>query len=431
MRITVQPTTGSVAPRIIVEMDFHDGAGLQTVLDLPAPPNLPATYKFGWTGSSTGANDVHLLRNVVVSTVAPLHQLDLVKQLDRTTDLPDPLVAGSVVPYQFLVTNSGIETLTALQVQDATLGTVACPITTLRPAPGLGSSVVCTGAHTLTPAEVDAGVFTNTATATALNPENELVTSNPSTVRLVVGTAPRLALQKFVVEPPPYTLGQQVTFRYNLTNEGNVTLTNPRVTDNPVAGVVCLQSPTLLQSPLRSAPAFGAATVCTGTHVLQASDLDASGVFTNTAVGFADAPDGSTVSSEPVTLSLPVGTDIAVTKGVDRPAPVLGEVVTYTVTATNQGAVDATGVQVTDMLPEGIPFVDATPSPGTTYDPDHGGLDDRDPGARRLGDPPAPGPRDRHRSADQRRAPHRARPGRQQPRQRPGGGHGRGADALR
>ena len=288
VRITVQPTTGSVAPRIIVEMDFHDGTGLQTVLNLPAPPNLPATYKFGWTGSGRGGNDVHLLRNVVVSTVAPLHQLELVKQLDRTTALPDPLVAGSVVPYQFLVTNSGIETLTTLQVHDATLGMVACPITILRPAPGLGSSVVCTGDHTLTPAEVNAEVFTNTATATARNPENELVTSNPSTVRLVVGTAPRIALQKFVVEPPPYTLGQQVTFRYNLTNEGNVTLTNPRVTDNTVAGVVCLQSPTLLQSPLRSAPAFGAATVCTGTHVLQASDLDASGVFTNTAVGFAD-----------------------------------------------------------------------------------------------------------------------------------------------
>ena len=135
---------------------------------------------------------------------------------------------------------------------------------------------------------------------------------------------------------------------------------------------MCLQSPTLLQSPLRSAPAFGAATVCTGTHVLQASDLDASGVFTNTAVGFADAPDGSTVSSEPVTVSLPVGTDIAVTKGVDRPAPVLGEVVTYTVTATNQGAVDATGVQVTDVLPAGIPFVAATPSQGTTTTPTTG-----------------------------------------------------------
>ena len=126
----------------------------------------------------------------MVSTVAPLNQLNLVKQLDRTTALPDPLVAGDVVPYQFLVTNSGSETLTALQVQDATLVTVACPTTPLLPAPALGSSVVCTGAHTLTEAEEAAGVVTNTATATALNPGNQSVTSNPSTVTLVVGTAP-------------------------------------------------------------------------------------------------------------------------------------------------------------------------------------------------------------------------------------------------
>ena len=250
--------TGRVAPHIIVEMDFHDGKGLQTVLDVLAPPDLPATYKFGWSGSTGGENDVHLLRNVVVSTVAPLNQLNLVKQLDQTNALPDPLVAGSVVPYQFLVTNSGSLTLTALQVQDATLVTVVCPTTTLLPAPEVGSSVVCTGAHTLTQAEVDAGVFTNTATATALSPGNQPVTSNASTVTLVVGTAPRLALKKFVVDPPPYRLGQQVTFRYDLTNEGNVTLTNPRVTDNKVmkSGVHPVPNPPAV--PSRSAPAFGA-----------------------------------------------------------------------------------------------------------------------------------------------------------------------------
>ncbi len=64
-----------------------------------------------------------------------------------------------------------------------------------------------------------------------------------------------------------------------------------------------------------------------------------------------------------------MGTDIALTKGVEPPAPVLGEVLTYTVTATNQGAVDATGVQVTDVLPAGIPFLAALPPPGTTYEP--------------------------------------------------------------
>ena len=47
VRITVQPTTGSVAPRIIVEMDFHDGMGLQTVLDAPGAPE-PASDVQVW-----------------------------------------------------------------------------------------------------------------------------------------------------------------------------------------------------------------------------------------------------------------------------------------------------------------------------------------------------------------------------------------------
>ena len=361
MRITVEPDGGLRAPRVIVEIDFGGtGTDFQEVLNVPAPGDLPVTYKFGWAGSTGSLNDVHLLRNVVVSTVVPLNQLNLVKELDLDA-LPDPLIVGSVVRYQFLVTNGGggLAPLTNLQVEDPTLGTVDCPTDPLPPAPAAGSSVVCTGTHTLTQADVDAGGFTNKATATARNVVDQLVRSNESTATLVVGPVPLIALKKRVVELPPYTLGQQVTFRYDLTNKGNVTLTTPRVTDNKVMDVVCIPSQTL---------ASGAVAVCTGTHVIEATDLEASGVFTNTAVGFADPPSGPTVSSS-ATLSLPVGTDIAVTKGVDRPAPVLGEVVTYTVTATNQGAVDATRVQVTDVLPAGTPFLAAMPAPGTTYEP--------------------------------------------------------------
>src|SRR5262249_2331136 len=51
--LTVSPAP---SPRVTVSIDFFDGRGPRTVLDIPAPPNPPATYKFGWSGSTGGAH---------------------------------------------------------------------------------------------------------------------------------------------------------------------------------------------------------------------------------------------------------------------------------------------------------------------------------------------------------------------------------------
>ncbi len=109
VHLTITP---GLAPLITVQIDFADGKGFQTVVNaLPAPPNTPSTYKFGFSGSTGGSTDVHLLRNVVVGTVNPLDALNLVKQVDRTTPLPPVLTVGSSIPYQFVVTNAGLETV--------------------------------------------------------------------------------------------------------------------------------------------------------------------------------------------------------------------------------------------------------------------------------------------------------------------------------
>ena len=63
--------------------------------------------------------------------------------------------------------------------------------------------------------------------------------------------------------------------------------------------------------------------------------------------------------------------DIGVTKTVSDPTPAVGKNVTFTVTATNHGPNNATGIVVTDPIPAGLTLVSAIPSQGT-YTPGTG-----------------------------------------------------------
>ena len=62
--------------------------------------------------------------------------------------------------------------------------------------------------------------------------------------------------------------------------------------------------------------------------------------------------------------TLDIGADLAVSKSVDDSSPREGETVTFTVTVTNNGPNEATGVVVSDAIPSGLTLQSATPSDG-------------------------------------------------------------------
>ncbi|MCZ7649132.1 MAG: DUF11 domain-containing protein [Planctomycetota bacterium] len=53
----------------------------------------------------------------------------------------------------------------------------------------------------------------------------------------------------------------------------------------------------------------------------------------------------------------PARADLSLTKDVDNSMPLVGEQVVYTLTITNDGPLDATGVEATDLLPAGVSYV--------------------------------------------------------------------------
>jgi uncharacterized repeat protein (TIGR01451 family) len=64
----------------------------------------------------------------------------------------------------------------------------------------------------------------------------------------------------------------------------------------------------------------------------------------------------------------PILADLGLTKSVDNLYPILGDTISFTVTAANNGPRDATGVRVSDQLPDGLLCVSHTTT-GGAYDP--------------------------------------------------------------
>ncbi|MCZ4303015.1 DUF7507 domain-containing protein [Microbacterium oxydans] len=351
VRVTVSPDE---FPVVTVEIDFTGTrTAYQTVLSYVMDERPPATYKFGFAASTGAETDVHLIRNVQVMSVNPLGDISLVKQVDRTDPQPAAYGLGDTIPYQFVVTNTGVEQLTGVVVDDPLIADVSCPSTVLGPAGGADSSMVCTGSYTVTAADAQQTSFVNTATVVAQNSVGEQVTDESSaTVDITIAHA-SLALTKIAVlnegngnglaEP-----GETVTYSFAVTNTGTVTVTDPVVDDPRVGSVTC---------PVSIAP--GETVTCTADadYTVVEADILAGGVV-NTASVSATPPAGVT-PPDPVEDTVTVPTPVAVAGlGLEKIAVLNegngnglaepGETVTYSFAVTNTGTVTVTDPVVDD-----------------------------------------------------------------------------------
>ena len=115
----------------------------------------------------------------------------------------------------------------------AGLSAVNCGgVTSLAPA----ASVTCTATYTTTQADVDAGAVTNTGTATGTPPTGANVSDTSIGDRAGATRLRPSRWSKTAVESSFSLPGTVVTYSYQVTNTGNVTLTNLSVTD-PMTGL--------------------------------------------------------------------------------------------------------------------------------------------------------------------------------------------------
>ncbi len=147
---------------------------------------LPDTVKFGFSASTGADHQVQLVRGLKVHSVGKLNQLELVKSVNKDK-YPDAdshtFNVGDKVPYTFVVRNSGTTTLSNVAVNDPNITNVTCVATELAS----NQQTTCSGTLTLTEDMVDSeGHFTNTATATGMDTDGNIVTSPEASVMIKV-----------------------------------------------------------------------------------------------------------------------------------------------------------------------------------------------------------------------------------------------------
>ena len=194
------------------------------------------------------------------------------------------ITAGDTISYAFTVVNTGNVTLTNVTITDPDATISGGPLASL--APGASDSSTFTGSHTLTPADIVAGTFTNIATvnsdegATDQDDDTQSLMPNPEVMLVKSGTL------NDDDGTPGVSAGDTISYAFTITNTGDVTLTNLTVTDPLV---------TVMGGPLASlAPGASDSTTFTASYTLEQADIDA-GTFTNTATVNSD--EGATDTS--------------------------------------------------------------------------------------------------------------------------------------
>ena len=263
---------------------------------------------------------------------------------------------GQIISYTYVITNGTASTLAGpFSVSDDKLGVInPCGTGPLSP----GAHTGCSAPHQITQADLDAGSITNNAIASTMNLSSTLTTPS-SSVTVTATQNPALLLAKGASSPTYDYVGQVITYTFTITNAGNVTLLGPfSLSDNKLGTVnSCGSGPV----------APNAHTTCKAAHSITQADLD-NGSLNNTATA-STTYKSALVTSPPAnaTVTAVQNPHLSLTRHTNVNLFVhVGDVITYTFAATNDGNVTLNTVSISDTL---VASLNCTPGQPATLAP--------------------------------------------------------------
>jgi uncharacterized repeat protein (TIGR01451 family) len=310
--------------------------------------------------------------NTAVSVVADL--------AITKTDGVVTAVPGQGITYTITVTNNGPSNVTGATVADTFPGTLsgitwtcaasAGSICTASGSDNISDTVnilsggTLTYTVTVTVSASATGSLSNTATVSVPSAASDPTPANNSATDTDTLTpSADLSITKSD-SPDPVIVGQTLTYTITVNNAGPSDAANMVVTDTLPAGVTFVSTTGCAEDP-NGVPTCSLGTITAGGNkqytVTITVNAGTTGTITNNVSVTSDTSDpvpGNNSDSEDTTVNALA--DLAITKTADDMSPGVGDTVVFTLSVTNNGPSNTTGVQVTDILPSGVTYVSDT-----------------------------------------------------------------------
>jgi uncharacterized repeat protein (TIGR01451 family) len=292
--------------------------------------------------------------------------------VQKTVDQATPNL-GDDVTWSIVVANLGPDTAENVVLNDTlpagvTLVSHDAEVGTFDEATGLwsigdlasGATVTLQAITTVT--DPDAQVNTSTVSSDTFdfNPDNN---SDDAEVDAVLAD---LTVEKTVDNATP-DAGESVTWTIVASNNGPDVSIGTQVMDVLPDGVTLLSSVAQGGNFVAATGLWDIGELASGDSVtltLVTSVDDPAVAQVNTATISSDTFDPDETNNEDEAVVDAVAADLAVEKSVDNATPDAGESVEWTIVASNNGPDVALGVEVEDVLPDGVTLVDAVAETG-------------------------------------------------------------------
>ena len=314
--------------------------------------------------------------NNTASTLTTPQQADLAVTKSVSNATPN---VGDTITFIVTVRDDGPNNATGVTVQD--LVPAGFSIVSATPSQGTydsGTGVWNVGNVNLSTAETltilatvtGPNSATNAATIAHADQFDPISANNRASV-LVVPQQADLAVTKTVSNATP-NVGDTITYTITLTNNGPDTSTDA-ATGIQVAEPLPIGLVFVSATPSQGAfdPTTGVWNVGTVTAsssqslVILANVVSPTPTTDTVTISHADQFDPNPGNNTATAVETPQQSDLALTKTVDKPAPNVGDNITFTISVANNGPDPASNVNISDVLPPGLAPISINASIGT------------------------------------------------------------------